>query len=795
MSIAATHVVVPTLLSSSSALAARWQLKLGSIPAHAAALANKRTAELFRAWRIPSDPIAPPTSAGNAQSAPAREHAPVREVWNDAPGVPQSTRKTVALAPEGASAYFSQAYARAKAAPTSAVSSSVVASTSSLDPLVDWRTYGLVPRTATGAKHLLLAANDAALDITQIEQILDSYRLADQRAVLKDSASLEYQALITLLSERYVGTATQKKTKSISSAVFLMAWNRLWSHQGENLTLAPSFAKYLLRQVMRLKAVASDDVLSAYNASLQLSALRHLLFQADIQRTSILALNLLTQTLLPKVSLHDNSGMYAAIPEMSLGEDTPTTVLPALPTGVYTRDLPLLLHDLLRAGIITPEVIREFDLSAAVAKQSSVAARLARHLERNSASSEQALEHDLKEVKDAENVLRQVLLRIIARTYSSMHGKHAKAAVILRYLQPISAIPTIADERLLNSICASMEALPPGSYGLHPDKVNQLAVTAALALKGKLPFLRDTNAAPSPNQAWPMGLRIANTLDVLIASAPITHSEPYGMTFLMLLQTDVQRPTVLQTPLSLVTIGSALSAVASRPAYAILTCFKQLTTGGTTREDRSLTVSALLSVTVARLRSGNLVCNTDSGNALLKQALAAYRCLRLRNRDKAHMAALSEALCELYMAMRDQDTGQPFRISSDNLAALAPVLAIVHRSGSPVPSPRQVVQEFLQERSGQPDIDPAETSNLIKACFGSGDRIAAMLLLQNELAARRVPAHEDVVTALLDLAHHSPEKAVDVYKAMLFEGYRPTPHLARVMESKTLPLRLAPPPV
>ncbi|CAD6576457.1 MAG: hypothetical protein CYPHOPRED_006010, partial [Cyphobasidiales sp. Tagirdzhanova-0007] len=274
------------------------------------------------------------------------------------------------------------------------------ASTSSLDPLYDFVTHGLLPQSQSRIRQLILSAQDSCqpkivkeilaalrkLPSTDLEEIA-------RHALLVYPVVRPYHAFRDRSARLSKSRNRQTAAVHIPQDMFLENWNRLWTVRGESLRLQPEVASHLLEVILDLPAQDGLD----YGKESEVSALRHLLFLAGLDQHPVLALDLLTHIIEPHA--------ITALPYL---EELPRYSQ----KETASDDIPLVLHDLLRAGIVTSTVIKEFDVTSAIGKASILP-------------------------KDQYNVLlSQLLLRMITRTYAIMR-RFDRALLLLRYLQPL----------------------------------------------------------------------------------------------------------------------------------------------------------------------------------------------------------------------------------------------------------------------------------------------------------------------------------------------------------------------
>lgn len=261
-----------------------------------------------------------------------------------------------------------------------------VPSTSSLDPLVDYEKHGLIPRSPLRLYQLVTFAYRAKKE-SIIYDVLHKIRHNPLYG------EVEVQALFAVLDlpvdtgrhTHQVRAARREgrtiEENKISQDLFFSAWTRLWDLHGESLSFDPSQAAHILQTLLHILSTTSTPSIRSEEA-VSAKTLRHLVFLAGLDENPILALDLLTYILYPHF--------------LALSTFKPLDKS-SLPPASKTQkdDIPLILHDILRSGIIPSSVIKEFDLSSIIGRGSLL-------------SSEKF-----------SRLLKQTLLRMVIRTYTN----------------------------------------------------------------------------------------------------------------------------------------------------------------------------------------------------------------------------------------------------------------------------------------------------------------------------------------------------------------------------------------
>lgn len=551
------------------------------------------------------------------------------------------------------------------------------------------------------------------------------------RAILALPVQAPYHAHIARLNRRTrravrKTSARQEEDDGISYIFFSSAWQQLWDLCGPDVHLEPNLARSILPTIMAMR-VDSPSRLQAF----QLPALRHLLFSAGITENPSLGLDLLAHAVAPHT-------FASAFHHAQIQRHPPTASV---------DEIVLIMQDLLRAGVLKPETVNEFNLPLVISKSLELPA-------------DQFIQ-----------LLRQTVLRIVARSYTARHV-HDRALFVLRYLDLVEGgmeLDRRKDGALAVDIC--MSALNASE---HDGKwVSRVATLLIMALQGRLPYWTAPYMPPKLFQTF-----FSVALPVKRKQHPSIRSKYIPAALVWKAARAAAGADLALSNLSITHLGQIMAAF-SRP-------FK----------DKSLSDSQVhfddykASATVARLQDlvnvARVICecikdgregqiaSADANRiigVLLRSEAGAAESQQERALLVEHEERILDVTRDLYALLCDS----PFTLSDRFLIStdiLVPLVRVVARSSSPQAA-REIVRDYLRQRRalhGQPT--PLELSTVARAFFVAGDRSAGLAVFTQLLQQRSLPDLVDIKILLRDVAECDALMAVELLQEMVDVGFR-----------------------
>ncbi|KAL7009792.1 hypothetical protein EMMF5_000700 [Cystobasidiomycetes sp. EMM_F5] len=757
-------------------------------------LGRKSTQGLFKDWleRHGSDSVetagklrendvlnAGADAKKKAKSAPLRSSAAFFAQWRIADQEALKSEDKIA-GPAAAALHIADASPHtidASATPiladsTSAAAAATVADThlhtleETADVLYNWQSLSILPKIHERAAQLSLAASDQGLSFVDNIAIWDALREHDQ----KFNSSLERTALEAILILRNVNRPIHahhahrvsavrydaaKRYPLVNDAIYFTAWQRLWDLGGEGVQMEAAPAKKLLEYLLNEEPPFTG---SSGQTKIQLRkpntrSLRHLLFLAGINDNPVLALDLFTHVCFPYFLTKPAHTVTA--PETS---DPSGASDGAVEFGEsFRNDMSLILHDVLRSGIIPSFLLQRSQLLALISKRESVFSRVA--------SSFSAT--PLEAAASGTQVLHQTLLRIIITCYSETYRAHERATLLLRLLEPVPQTDASVDAAIFIDVCTS--AL--NASAIDGRWVGRVAGSLILALTGKVHLQTGGSSMSSPpvDEQWrqllrlffdtalpegALGKRVRASSASLVwkaLSCALPHGEVAGLRVLSASQLA----------------HLARSAVGPYRATRGDTVDSSSGSDSTDPLSPSADLAVLIKVTLHSVQQQSLfsACTEGSANYLLQELLFALHTTRKRISQQSLGDMLAD-LREIYQIFKHSG----FTPNTRNLVPLADLMRSKSNSKAVDPDSRSVIDSFLTERSNRADLDPCQMTSVLRACIVNHDAQGAADVLELLLRQRLTPSLADLGIILSVIASGSPRLALKWINQMLKAG-------------------------
>lgn len=234
-----------------------------------------------------------------------------------------------------------------------------------------------LPQTPLEARSLVYAIAMASHPLANIRSLLTSVQDA--------SLSVELAVLETCLGFPVIPAAhwnkegvaqARKEAKSVGNrkgsrlfldeSMFYSIWTRLWSLADERLTLPPGIAALTLKRIITIPSPLKMN--GNAEASRSVTALRQLMFLAGLKENSTLAVMVLGHV------LHRN--LYCDERLMAHGQLAVEETLPSDKTLPDAKDFDTvrILQDLLRSGVLSPDIVNRFGLTKLLTREATLGA-------------------------------------------------------------------------------------------------------------------------------------------------------------------------------------------------------------------------------------------------------------------------------------------------------------------------------------------------------------------------------------------------------------------------------------
>jgi hypothetical protein len=508
--------------------------------------------------------------------------------------------------------------------------------------------------------------------------------------------------------------------EGLSQTFFAAVWQQFWDHFGPSVHIEMEMANKILQTIIGLEL---DQALET--SAFQLSALRHLLFSAAIKENPALALDLLAHAVKPQT--------FAAAPHL--------VNIQRLPSTATVDEIVLILQDLLRAGIIKPEVVVEFNLSQVISRSLEL-------------SPEKFMV-----------LLQQVLLRVLARCYVGRY-LHDRATLTLRYLDVIEGDTEIdrqKDGNLAASICQA--ALTASE---HDGKwVNRVATLFIMAIQGRLPFWQPEYIPPQ---------LVTRFFDVALPVKRHQHlSIRSKYTSAALVWKAIQQAQLAWPALSVAHLGQIMAAFSRPLSRSSLvdaqSHFNDYSSPAQARAADLISAASSLYELLATGPAGQV--NSSEANCLLsillRSKLDDSESEEGESANQQSKEAIMDIAAKMYALYIDVPTtiSDTFILSTSNLIPLAEVI-----SKSSATEAARVIRAYLGERRGRSArLLPIELTTAARAFFMIGDRGAGLAVFTQLIQQMSVPDAVDLRIILRDVVENDAQSIVAILEEMVQVGY------------------------
>lgn len=659
---------------------------------------------------------------------PHRTSESLLETWQ----AQQAAKRVAALARKNSKEAATPAYFSANR-PSSP---EPVASTSKLTPSSSDFDFSKHPRTLGEVQQFVQEAFAAGREDV-LETFLESSTCHDDQemlsvallAILALPVQAPYHAHIARLNRRTRRAILKDQGhaagRGLSPSFFAKSWQQAWEVLGPNEPLASVLAQKILRNIMEMQR---EEPLRG--EAFGVPAMRHLLFSADITQNAILGLDMLAHTVVPHA--------FALLPHL-----VETNRLPQTAT---VEEIVLVFQDFLRAGIIQPAVLRDFDFSSVINK-----------------SLELSPDNFIQ-------LLQQVTLRVLAQCYHSRHV-HDRALLMLRYLEVIEGDTELDNEKdgnLAANICHS--ALRASE---HDGRwVNRVANIVVMAVNGKLPY-------------WKPQYVPANLVQLLYTAAlPIKRKQypsirsKYTSAALVWKASQAAEAAGLHWPSP--TIGQLVQIVGafSRPMKATSLAdtqrhFDEYEDSVKARLDDFVESAAVL---IERLQSGMREALSNLEANRLLYVFLTCRVEFAESEEAAKVIAAREgAILDLVLGLYQLVSGTTPLLSDRfvlSSASLVPLVKCMMQAGDAAAA-KSAVQDFLRDRRDlHGPLSPLELTTAARAFFIAGERSAGLAVFTQMLTQHSVPDLVDTRILLQDVAQSDPTAVVELIREMTYVGFK-----------------------
>ena len=617
------------------------------------------------------------------------------------------------------------------------------ASTSSLDPLLDYVTHKLIPRSPTRAGRLVLLAHnrrEASLLAEILLKIRDNSNSEVEEAallaLLRCPVQQQYHAHRVRSASLHNENQVHKENLPISQKLLMTVWRRLWELRGETLKLEPDLAKTTLEILLDLPV---DGIQRGPESGAR--ALRHLLFLAGLDRNPALALDLLAHIIVPHA--------LVSIPHLA---DLPyysqsTTAI---------DDIPLVLHDLLRAGIITSSVIKEFDLSETYSKASTLSAG------------------------DAHDQLGQTLLRMIVRTYANMQKFH-RATLLLRYLKPLEG--AIAgkqhqkDAKLTKDVCIA---------ALHASSttgkwVGRVAIIITSALLGKLRVWPPKSGDEGIDSKL-LKLYFDTALPFQTVTMPLRRIKRSSASLVWKALHTCNTSTSFSPSLDQMSrLLNHFSRETTKETHELLGNFFSDSADDLEWSEQLLIIRHIQEYLKVSPHDWTFSQVNDILFTLLTSGAPSSKLRKVRGHTTLQIYGfLVSASAEASISA--------FTLRTDNLV---PLVKLIRSLPDPTDdgSSREeeadlVIHRYLKDRQGYRMLDPVDMTSVAAAFFENDDREAGLRVFRRMLEIRRVPRLADLKALFSELAKADLELAANMYMQAIHVGLKPIPEIGKQLRDQ-----------